>query len=593
MKNVRALGVWAVAGLVAGQAWSLDRTGVAMLEITGTPSDAPAPLAWLAGPDAEPTLWQIVDTIQGLADDSRVGACVIRLKDAALSLSQAQEIGKAVAELSDAGKPVHVFAEGYGTVELVLGSYADDVIVQSGCEVALSGLYMEEMFLADTLGWVGVRAELVQVGDYKGANEQMTRSAPSPQWDENINQLLDGMYGEIRRTLMTNRNLTAERLDAAMEELWIMDPEKQVASGLVDASVDLAMLESHLEETHGGPVSWVEVNYQTGGKAIDTSNPFAILGLLSQSPKHEPKGPTIAVLHVQGPIIDGDSSYGGLFGEQSVGSRTIRNALEDIRDEDDIKGVVVRIDSPGGSAIASEVIWQGIERVAETKPVWVSVGSMAASGGYYVAVAGGRIYVNPSSIVGSIGVVGGKYAMGELYDKLKVRIVPRARGPRADIFSSASPWDAKTEALVRAKMAETYELFTSRVSAGREGIDLSKTAEGRLFVGARAVELNMADELGSLDDAITDLAAELGLETYEILDYPGPKGLDEFFDEMFSQYVRAPGVSGASGLDLPLAMLREIVGPRAWPGVRDGLAAMAQLRREPVLLTMPRTFIWR
>lgn len=595
MVAARALGLAACMTLVVGTAMGADRIGVAMVEITGQPTDAPSPLAWLLGAEAPPTTRQIVEGIVALGENDMVGACVVRLKDAELNLTQAQEIGEAIATLSASGKAVHVFAEGYANTELVLASFADEVIVQAGGVVSLTGMHMEEMYLADTLSWIGVKADLVQVGDYKGANEQMTRSEPSPQWSQNIDQLLDGLYGSMRATLLSNRGLSDEQLDRAMGSLWISEPKDQVESGLVDAAVDLASLDEHLTSRHGSAVQWIEVDLAGESVAMDLSNPFAMLGMLAQTPSNEPEGPAIAVVHLGGPIVDGDSNAGGLFGEQSVGSRTIRNALEEARDEKLIKGVVLRIDSPGGSAIASEVIWQGVRRVAEQKPVWVSVGSMAASGGYYVAVAGDRIYLNPSSIVGSIGVVGGKMSLGELYDTLKVRVVSRGRGPGSDVFSTSKPWDEATREMVRGKMKETYDLFESRVSAGRTGIDLSKTAEGRLFAGERAVELGMADAIGSLDAAIGDLATSLGLDEFEVIDYPGPMGLDEFLSDSLGGFVRAPGVdaSGAIAGKSLVNLAETIVGPRAWPAVRDAAGALAQLRREPVLLAMPRVIFVR
>ncbi|MBX3316502.1 MAG: S49 family peptidase [Phycisphaeraceae bacterium] len=595
MPAARFLCVTLSTFLLAGAALAADKVGVAMVEIKGKPADAPSPLAWLMGGDGEPTTRQLVQGIRAMAKDPRINACVIRLKDAEIGYTQAQEIGEAISALSKAGKKVHVFAEAYGNVELVLASYGDEVIVQSGGPVALSGMYMEEMYLADSLSWVGVKAELVQVGDYKGANEQMTRNAPSPQWDQNIDQLLDGMYGAMRSTLITNRKLTDAQLDAAMSSIWLSLPEDQIASGLIDSVVDLATIEEHLASRHGAQVQWIDAKIGEGKKSIDVSNPFAILGMLSKTPSNTPTGPAIGVVHISGPIVDGDSSYGGLFGEQSVGSRTIRNALEKARDEKLVKGVVLRIDSPGGSAIASEVIWQGVRRVAEKKPVWVSVGSMAASGGYYIAVAGDKIYMNPSSIVGSIGVVGGKLSMGELYDTLKVRVVSRGRGPGSDIFSSSKPWDDATRDLVRSKMKETYDLFLSRVTAGRKGIDVSKTAEGRLFAAERAVQLAMADEIGSLTEAISDMAASLGIDRYEIVDYPGPMGFDEFIESAFGGLVRSPSTSvgGAITINPMLEMARTIIGPRAWPAVRDAAASLSQLRREPVILSMPRAVIVR
>jgi len=452
-------------------------------------------------------------------------------------------------------------------------------------------MYMEDMYLADTLSWVGLKAELIQVGDFKGANEQMTRSEPSPQWNENIEQLLDGLYGVLRSTLAKNRGLTDEQMDRAMASIWISDPAEQVESGLVDAAVDLVGIESHLEARHGGKIQWIDTSFAGAAQSVDMSNPFALFGLLSQEPDNSPDGPAIGVVHIAGPIVDGDSSYGGLFGEQSVGSRTIRNALEEARDEDLVKGVVLRIDSPGGSAIASEVIWQGVRRLAEKKPVWVSVGSMAASGGYYVAVAGDRIYMNDSSIVGSIGVVGGKISMGELYDTLRVRVVSRGRGPGADVFSSSKTWDEGTRAMVRAKMKETYALFESRVESGRKGIDLTQTAEGRLFTGQRAVALGMADGIGSLDQTVEGLAESLGLDEFEVVDYPGQMGLDKYLEEALGGFVRAPRAHANTPLLLDAAKV--VIGPRDWPIVRDALASLAQLRKEPVLLAMPRAITFR
>src|SRR5690606_18359825 len=219
--------------------------------------------------------------------------------------------------------------------------------------------------------------------------------------------------------------------------------------------------------------------------------------------------------------------------------------------------------SPGGSAIASESIWLGLERIAESKPVWVSVGSMAASGGYYIAVAGERIYVNPSSIVGSIGVVGGKPVLGGTYDKRNINVVSRDRGPAASLMSTVEPWTEQQRTLVRERMTETYELFVERVKAGRRDIEIEKTAEGRLFAGRKAIELNMADRLGGLDVAIRDLAEELSLAEgrYDVMHYPGPKSIEEMLQEMLGGFgLSAPAVQEPRGLiGAAIQTLRELV----------------------------------
>jgi len=581
-RTLAATVVLAGAGGVAGA-----QTDVAVLEIAGILAEQPGPMAWLEASESFTTLPELVGALEKVAGDASYDAVVIRVRDAGLGASQIQEIGHAIRGVQAGGKRVHLYAENFGNAELLLGSYADESILQAGGAVSLSGMHMEEMFLADALRWLGIRADMVQVGDYKGANEMYMQSTPTEAWEWNINQLLDGLYAESRAVLRENLGLTDAQLDAAMANGWFADAQGAIDAGLIDAEVDLPLLGEHLGAAYADEIAWHDVAPE-GSTGLDVSNPFAMLRMLTTPPDHTPERETIAVLHVVGTIIDGDSTSGGFLGGESVGSRTIRRALEEILEEDLVKGVVVRIDSPGGSAIASEVMWQGLQRVAAEKPVWVSVGSMAASGGYYTAVGGQKIYVNPSSIVGSIGVVGGKFSMGELYEKLHVNIVSRSRGPRADLFSSVEPWDEAERAFVRQKMAETYALFTSRVSAGRPGIDLSQTAEGRLFTGTRAIELGMADAIGSLDVAVADLAAELGLERFDVMSYPGPKSLDEVIGEMLGGVVKSP-VSAELGA---ARAAEALLGARVWQQVSNAGRALLGFREEPVQVVAPRVLLF-
>ncbi len=585
-----AASVLAAVGLPAAAAPS-----VAVLEIKGTPAETQG-AAGLFGDGNTQTLLGLVETLDTLAVDDAFSGVLIRLKDAALGYTQVEELSAAIRRVREAGKRVDLFAEGYGTTELLLGAHADKVLLQTGGMVSFPGMFMEEMFLADTLSWVGVKAQLVQVGDYKGANEQMTRTAPSPQWDQNISSLLDGLYGNMRSDIMDGRGLSDAQLDDAMKIAWMANGTEAIQSGLIDAEVDLPTLPDWLKSAYGESVKWVNDPYAHRRAKMDFSNPFAILSQLGKSSEIRISQPTIAVLHINGTIMDGDSSSGGFFGGGStVGSRTVRNAIEQILKEDLIKGVIVRVDSPGGSAIASEVMWQGLERLKTKKPVWVSVGSMAASGGFYVLSAGDKVFVNPSSIVGSIGVVGGKYSMGELYEKAKVHIVERSRGPMAGLFGSSEAWNAQELEAVRDRMAQTYDLFTSRVEAGRPGIDLSKTAEGRLFVGSDAINLNMADALGGLDDAVNQLAAQVDLSDFEVVHYPAPPSFEQMLEQMFGGFLQAP-VAGASMEIAPGsvgAMLRGVLGEQRYRSVVDSLNGITLLQREPVLLVNPRTIIIR
>lgn len=570
---------------------------VGLIELHGELSEMPHPLAWLMGSEDHMTLRDVIGLLHDVRDDDNVNGLVIRLRDCKLSLTQCEELGSVISTIRASGKKVHLFADNYETTEMVLGSYCDEILIQAGGGVSVPGMYMEEMYLADTMAWAGLTPQMVQVGDYKGANEQYMRTAPSPQWDQNISSLLDGLYGNVRDRIKKGRKLSDTQLDDAMRQSWMALAETGKKAGLVDEAVDLPGLTKHLERTYGSDLKWDTFATKSEGMALDTSNPFAIFSKLTKEPSNSPSRDAIAIVHVNGPIVDGESTSGGFMGESSVGSYTIRRALSEIEDEDLFKGVVVRIDSPGGSAIASEVIWQGLNRLSQKKPVWVSVGSMAASGGYYCLVGGQKVYVNPSSIVGSIGVVGGKIAMTGLYDKLKIHVHGRERGPMGRMLASSTPWTTDEQKLVRDKMSETYELFTKRVSEGRKGIELSRTAEGRLFTGADAIKLNMADKLGGLDDCVRDLAAELKLTEgdYQILEFPGPKSLPEILGETFGGMAAAPNVAQKFGEQAGPAMLfgpvKELVGERHWRQIRDHMAAFMQLRKEPVILTSPRAII--
>ncbi len=172
----------------AATAWAQDGSQIGLVEITGSPEERPHPLAWLMGQGENPTLRTLVESIGRAGDDATLSGLVIRLKDATLSMTQVEELGAAIRKARAGGKKVHIFTEAAGPGELALGSFADEMMVQAGGGVSFPGLHMEEMFLADTLKWAGLKAELVQVGAYKGANEQFTRSEPSPQWNQNIEQ---------------------------------------------------------------------------------------------------------------------------------------------------------------------------------------------------------------------------------------------------------------------------------------------------------------------------------------------------------------------------------------------------------------------
>lgn len=582
-----------------------DPVKIGYVELDGDIAARHATLG-LGGVVTDTTLTDVLGAIDLAAVKPGLKGLVIRLKDVELSGTTVEELGAAIARFRKTGRKVHLYAEGYSTPELLLGSHCDEVILQEGGEVSLPGVYMEEMFLADAFKWVGITPDFVQVGDYKGASEMYANAKPSPQWDANINGLLDAMYGQVRGQIKKGRGLSDKQLDDAMEKAWMASGKSAASVGLIDAEVDLPELGDHLRKSYGDTVEWDDsILPDPAEKAKEAlgGSPFVLLGAIFKEVEYAPKRDTIAVLHIDGAIADGESGGGGLFGgEGQVGSRTIKRTIEDLIEDKRIKGVILRIDSPGGSAIASEMIWRSVKRLRQTKPVYVSIGSMAASGGYYLAVSGEKVYVNPSSIVGSIGVVGGKMALGGAYEKLHINVVPRSRGPHAAVMGgTAKAWSDVERTMVRQKMTETYDLFTSRVTAGRAGIDLSKTAEGRLFVGQQAVDLKMADAVGGIEKVRDDLAAKLKLTpgSYDVMDYPAPQSFSDAIGGMLDGFgASMPGAKSSRAGSGPVAaevrrVVRSLVGEANEARLSSAMSAMWQMRDEPVILVGPRVLIFK
>ena len=238
-------------------------------------------------------------------------------------------------------------------------------------------------------------------------------------------------------------------------------------------------------------------------------------------------------------------------------------------------------------------MWQGIRSCYERKPVFVSIGPVAASGGYYMACAAHRIYVNPGSIVGSIGVVGGKLAFGQLYEKIGISIRRRSRGPMSDMFNSVEPFNPQQRAVISKSMQLVYEQFTQRVTQGREEKipDVEAVAQGRLFTGRQAVANGLADELGGLETALEALATKLGMEagTYDIVTLPKPKSFAEHVQKVFEDF----GLQTQAPMLPALVSARLWLGPTAWGSTQPILEGIMLMQREPVLALMPRILVWR
>lgn len=567
--------------------------------------EGPSPYAWVSEQDAGQSLKMVVEAINRVAQDPAMNGLVLSLEEPSLTLSQIDQIAQAVQRVRAAGKKVLAFAESYDMSSYMLAAACDQILLQHKGRVELHGLGVEEMYLAGTLEKIGVKADFIQVGQYKGADEALTRKGPSEPWNKNFDALLDDMYAQVVQRITKGRNLTQAELETLFTDVWWLSDEDLVKRKVVDHLCERDLV-TVTQATWGDEFAWVDLD--TPANAAAPQNPLALMSMLFQEKSPRIRQPSIAVIWAQGEITSGESAShapvgsqggaspaAGLLSSTNIGSKTIIKAVEDARDNDMIQGVVVFVDSPGGSAVASELMWQAVRDLAQYKPVYVVVGSMAASGGYYIACAADKIYVSSSSIVGSIGVVGGKIVMGGLYDKLGVNVYRRSRGPMGDLFNSVEPFTKEQRRALEKAFESTYEQFLDRVNTGRGDRlnNVKAVAEGKLFTGQQAVDNGMADELGGVEEAIHAMATELNLQPgqFGVIDLPGPMNFGEFLERTFG------GVHGrAMNLQVnidALSSLKMVMGPKAWRAAGPVLSGLMLLQHEPILTLMPAAIVVR
>jgi protease-4 len=547
---------------------------------------AEKPASFVLFGDTNITLQSLLKRLHQARDDKEIRAVLINIGDTEFNLSQAQEMRDALGELNKAGKRTFFYADSYATDSYVAASGASDICTLSGGEVMMPGVGMELMFAKGLFDKLGVKADYIQIGQYKGADEAMTRTEPSKEFAGEINKLLDSLYSQIIEGIAYHRNLQRSAVEDAINGV-VMTAKVAKERGFIDHLVDQDGLRDLMKKELGREVDLVHDYGEPQRKEVDFSNPFAMLGELfgKQKKTVEDHKPAVALIYADGVIVDGEADD-GLFGGGQIGGDDLRKALRMAARDEDVEAIVIRIDSPGGSALASEVMWQAVRRAAKEKPVIISVGSMAASGGYYLASAGDYIFADPTGIVGSIGVVGGKFVFKDLFDKLGLTTSTFIRGKNADLFGSNQPFTEQQRRLVTNWMKQTYEQFTDRVmtTRGRKIKDIDQVAHGRIFAAKQARELGMVDELGGLEKAIAYAAdrAKLKSGAYEIKTLPPQRSLIDL--------LRGDGAEAKTPVpDLSLAqdsILRVL--PRATARLAIQQLQILQLFRDrPVALVSP------
>ena len=537
------------------------------------------------GDDAALTTRVLLERLNAAGKDKEIKAVLLTLgAQTQVGLSQAEEIRDSLAAIVKGGKPVYVYADGFDTPTYIMASGADHICMLEGGEIELPGVGLEVTFLKGLFDKVGVKADYVQIGEYKGADEAYTRTEASDELKGELKRLSESLYAEIVDSISHSRHIKSQKVRDLIDQTMIMGPTAK-ESGLVDTLMDQDGLRPMLTKDLGNEIDVVSDYGRPAHESVDLSNPFGLLAMLTKKSQPPTDKPTIAIIPAAGVITDGDGSA-GMFSEDGVGSESMRKAFRTAARDQNVKAVVIRIDSPGGSALASEVMWQAARHCAESKPVIVSVGSMAASGGYYLASAGDKIYADPSAIVGSIGVVGGKFVMKDLYEKLGVHAETFSKGKNAGLFTSNEPWTDAQRSMVTNWMKQTYDQFTRRIMKmrGDKIADIDKVARGRIFLAPQAKKLGLIDEIGGIDDAIAYAAKKANLDEgdYEIRTLPEPKTLADYLTGNGGD--AAMTIKPTVQIDSPLlrSMLPMLQGP-----VGRQLQLLQLLQSRPVVLMTP------
>ncbi len=462
------------------------------------------------------TLHQMLQAIEEAARDDKIKGIVIQPGMVSSGMVITDEIREALKKFKESGKFVIAYAPYYSQTDYMLSSVADSIYLHPLGTVDWRGMSAQILFYKKALESLGINMQVIRHGKFKSAVEPFMQDKMSEANREQHKHILKVLWEQMLENVSQSTGLKRNELDELASGLKLQSAEDVWSAGMI---TDLAtypdleeMLQTHLETDK---INWLDLEKYYRKKKL--KNLF----------KSFEKGSHIAVLVAEGEIVDG-------VGEPNqIGSISFINQIRKLKDDDDVKGVVLRINSPGGSALASEEIWNELMLLKEEKPLAVSMGNVAASGGYYIAVAGDKIFTHPMTITGSIGVFGLiPDISGLMKDKLKINVDTVKTHPHADM-GIFRPLDETEKNYIQNMIEHTYTMFLERVADGR-GMSVAQVdsiGQGRVWTGVDALRLGLADSAGGLKDAIAYMAEETGLDENQVRFYP--KSDNPFF-ELFS-----------------------------------------------------------
>jgi protease IV len=515
--------------------------------------------------EAPPTVRSLVDALRKAKVDRRISSVVIRPAGAAALWGKVQELRDAITDFRSSGKPIIAYLEYGGEQEFYLASACEKVFLMPSASLDLTGIASYELFLRGTLDKIGAYPDTLHIGQYKTASNTFTERTFTPAHREMAQSLNADLYEQLIRGLAEGRHKSETEMRALVDHGPFL-PEDAIRAGLVDDVAYEDELDDKVKLASGTARFLNEADYRRVSPAS--------LGLN--------RGPRIAVIYATGMIASGQSSYDSPSG-QVLGSDTMADYLRKARADSSIKAIVLRVDSPGGSAVASDVIWREVMLTRGVKPVIASMSDVAASGGYYIAMPAHVIVAEPATLTGSIGVVMLKFVIDGTLKKLGMNVEGVTNGKYAGLYSPVRAFTAEERAKVQEQMQATYDTFVEKAADGRnttpERID--KVGQGRVWTGRQAKEIGLVDELGGLERALAVAKQRARLppdSEVEVVVYPGRKSIYEIVKNPF-------------GSSESTTALGAMLGFRDPKGLQLLTAPLRLFRRGEPLAIMPNVFI--
>jgi protease-4 len=566
-----------------------DAPLVAHIRLSGDLDESPVSAESLFGAPPE-NLKSKLDRIRKAAKDTKVKALYLDVGEVGVGFGKLNELKTAVAEVRAAGKKVFAYCEDPGTKPYLLGLSADVFAVPEGATVNLVGLRAEVTFFKDTLALLKLEVDVLRMGEFKGAVEPFVRDSLSKENREQIASMLnDNFDHEIVGAMIAarpRRKWTSKQLNDLIDA-GPFTAKKALALGLVDRVAYPDEFEAGFAKDLGLDDVKVERNYGKAKAPADAGLMSLLSAFGSPKKKAESKKDKVAVVYAVGPIETGKGGF-SMFGGESVGSETLVEAIREADKNATVKAIVLRIDSPGGSALASDLIWRAVTTCK--KPVVASMGDVAASGGYYIAMGAKKVYAEPGTVTGSIGVFGLKIVTGGLEQWAGMKTDVVARGRNSGVNSSTFKWSDSERKAMQETVEDVYATFVDKAVAGRTaaGVKMSRDellrlAGGRVWTGRQAKANGLVDELGTLDDAIAEAKRQAGVDPKADLELLIlPKG-GSFLDRLLDGELKSPFN----------AVSAEV---RLLPGVEKALRLAAPLlrgRKEFVKVMLPFGIEWK